>query len=366
MMTGRQRVNAIFNRKTSDRCGFWLGKPTDGAELLYRKHFGISAGSVGIDKDIGKVSSYHMDEGDVTLAAMLNSDLMWIAPDLDPNTYKHPEGKPIFDTYGGKSAASHGTPGVFAESEDLSDIENFDWPNPDYLDFSNTEDLINKSISEGMAVFCSSWGHFFHIACRFFGMEEYFIKMHTSPKVVQAVTERIVDFQLECNKRIFESFSGKLDCVFFGNDLGSQISTLIGLQQFEEFILPYMKKIIDQAKKYNLKTALHSCGAIAEFLPLMIDAGIDAIHPLQAKAVGMDAISLAREYKDDLIFIGGVDTQELLPLGTPEQVKDEVRRLVDILSPGYIVSPSHEAILPNVPIDNILAMREAVLEMTRA
>ena len=360
-MTGKQRVNAIFNRKTSDRCGFWLGKPTDEAGLIYRKHFGISSTEASTEAKEGKISSYHMDEGDITLASMLSSDLMWIAPDLDFETYKHPEGKPIFDTYGGKSSESHGTPGVFAESENLADIENFDWPNPDYLDFTNTEYLINKSIAEDMAVFCSCWGHFFHIACRFFGMEEYFVKMHTSPKIVQAVTERIVDFQLECNKRIFESFGDKIDCIFFGNDLGSQISTLIGIQQFKEFILPYMKKIINQAKKYNLKIALHSCGAISEFLPLMIDAGIDAIHPLQAKAAGMDANSLAKEYKDALIFIGGVDTQELLPFGSPDRVKDEVRRLVEILGPGYIVSPSHEAILPNVPIDNILAMRDAIV-----
>jgi len=213
-----------------------------------------------------------------------------------------------------------------------------------------------------MAVFCSSWGHFFHIASDFFGMEEYFVKMHTDPKLVEAVTEHIVTFQLECNRRIYEAFGDKIDCVFFGNDIGTQVSTLVGVDQFRQFLLPYMKRITEQAKKYNKKVALHSCGAIAPLIPLMIEAGIDVLHPLQALAVGMGPETLMREYGKDLIFMGGVDTQDLLPFGTPQQVKDEVHRLRDIFGPGFIVSPSHEAILPNVPIENMFAMRDAAID----
>jgi uroporphyrinogen decarboxylase len=123
-----------------------------------------------------------------------------------------------------------------------------------------------------------------------------------------------------------------------------------------------MEKLCNQAKKYNKKIALHSCGAIGPFIPLMIDSGIDVLHPLQAKATGMEPERLMGEYGKDLIFMGGVDTQELLPFGTAQQVKDEVHRLREIFGPGFIVSPSHEAILPNVPIENMLAMSEAAVE----
>lgn len=244
----------------------------------------------------------------------------------------------------------------------MAEVERFAWPNPDDMDFTGTIDMIDRTIARDMAVFSSMWCAFFHTASDFFSMENYFVKMYTDPAVVEAVTEHIIAFHLECNKRLYELAGDKIDCIFFGNDIGTQLNPIISPELFKKYLLPYLKRIIDQAKSYGKKVALHSCGSISQFLPMLIDAGIDALHPLQAKAVGMDAESLAREYKKDLIFIGGVDTQELLPFGTARQVKDEVCRLKDIFGPNYIVSPSHEAILPNVPLENILAMRDAAIE----
>jgi uroporphyrinogen decarboxylase len=95
---------------------------------------------------------------------------------------------------------------------------------------------------------------------------------------------------------------------------------------------------------------------------MLIDAGLDGLHPLQARAEGMDAVSLAKQFKGKIAFVGGVDTQELLVNGTPQQVKDDVRRLKDILGPNLIISPSHEAVLPNVSLANIEAMVAAAKE----
>jgi uroporphyrinogen decarboxylase len=107
---------------------------------------------------------------------------------------------------------------------------------------------------------------------------------------------------------------------------------------------------------------MHSCGAISDIIPDLIDFGIDALHPLQAKAKGMNAENLVKDFKNDLVFIGGIDTQELLPLGTPAQVEEEVKRIKGIFGENYIVSPSHEALLANVNIENVLAMRNAAIE----
>jgi len=107
---------------------------------------------------------------------------------------------------------------------------------------------------------------------------------------------------------------------------------------------------------------LHSCGAISKIIPRLIDIGVDGLHPLQARAKGMEAENLGREFGGELVFVGGVDTQELLPFGTPEEVKNDVRRLKGLLGERFIVSPSHEALLPNVSIENVLAMRDAALE----
>ena len=95
---------------------------------------------------------------------------------------------------------------------------------------------------------------------------------------------------------------------------------------------------------------------------MLIDAGVDALHPLQAKARDMDAASLSREYRSYLAFVGGIDTQDLLVNMKPHEIKDEVRRVKELLGPNYIVSPSHEAILPNIPLENVIAMAEAAKE----
>ena len=126
--------------------------------------------------------------------------------------------------------------------------------------------------------------------------------------------------------------------------------------------MPYFVRFTEQAKRFGLKVVLHSCGAINRAIPYLIDAGVDALHPIQALARDMDAEGLARRYNGKIVFIGGVDTQRLLPFGTPQQVKDEVHRLRDIFGPNYIVSPSHEALLPNVSAQNLEAMAEAALD----
>ena len=98
----------------------------------------------------------YTDEEDIGLHAKFNSELYWCSPELDPHTYKHPEGKPMFDIYGGKPRESLNQPGVFANIEDVKAIEHFDWPNPDYLDFSHTLKTIDLAASKGMAIFSGS------------------------------------------------------------------------------------------------------------------------------------------------------------------------------------------------------------------
>lgn len=365
-MDGKERIRRILNREPSDRVGFWLGNPADETKKKYYKHFGIQEDLESeLEKQKEKDSILLTKKGgrtDLELAIKLNSDLIWVSPELDLSSWKHPEGKPMFDVFAGKPRKSLNQPGIFAECESIKEIEEFEWPNARYLDFSNCIARLDDASSNGMAVVGGMWMPFFHVVSDFFGMDNYFIKMYTNPDVILAATEKVVDFYLEANKRCLDAMGDKLDAAFFGNDFGSQLDLLISPKAFNRFVLPYFKKLIEQMKSYNLKVILHSCGSIRKVIPQLIDAGVDALHPLQAKAVGMDAESLAKEYKNDLIFMGGVDTQELLPFGTPQQIKQEVKRLKSVFGDGFIVSPSHEALLPNVSIENVMAMRDAVLE----
>ena len=171
----------------------------------------------------------------------------------------------------------------------------------------------------------------------------------------------MTDVYLELNDAYFSSVKGKMDVWFFGNDFGTQLDLFISPDNFRKFVLPSFKRLISVGKKYNKKIMLHSCGSIYRIIPDLIDAGVDILHPIQAQAFGMDAISLA-QYKDHLAFVGGIDAQTFFVNATPQQIKDEVYRVKDILGPNIVISPSHEEILPNVPSENVVAMMEAARE----
>ena len=338
-MTGRERFRALLKNRKADKAGFWMGNPHDDTLPAYYRYFGADSKEA--------------------LGASLHDDFMWLPAEL--NYWRHPQGEPVFDLLGGQERRSLGQPGVFADCEDVREVDAFHWPEVKYIDLDLLEADTDKALARGMGVAGGTWSCFFHIVADFFGMENYFIKMYTDPDVVQAVTEHVMAFYLEANQTIYDRFGEKIDTLFLGNDFGSQLDLLISPELFSRFVLPYFRQLIDQAKRAGLFVMLHSCGSIDRVIPKLIDAGIDALHPLQARARGMNAENLAK-YKRDILFVGGVDTQELLPFGTPQQVKDEVRRLKDIFGTGWVVSPSHEALLPNVPPENLLAMHDAAME----
>jgi len=176
------------------------------------------------------------------------------------------------------------------------------------------------------------------------------------------VSDRVCGFYYEANERFFELAGGLVDAFFFGNDFGTQLDLIMSPEHFDEFIMPWFRKFTEQGHRHGYRVILHSCGAIHKVIDRLIDAGVDCLHPLQAKAANMDAETLARDFGGRIAFMGGIDTQDLLVNGTPGDVRAEVRRVKELLGPAYIVSPSHEAILPNVPPENIAALAEAAVE----
>ena len=124
--------------------------------------------------------------------------------------------------------------------------------------------------------------------------------------------------------------------------------------------------MVKAVKKFNKSVLLHSCGSVAAFIPDLVEIGIDALHPVQVSAKGMDTAQLKREFGRDITFWGGVDTHRVLPRGTPEEVRDEVRRRIADLAPGggYVLGAVHN-IQAEVPVENVLAMVEAAKEFGR-
>jgi uroporphyrinogen decarboxylase len=334
-MDSRERIKAIIAGENTGRCGLWLGHPHPDTVKIY-------TGLLGVD-------SFE----DIRL--QLGDDMRWLPAD---ECYKHPQGKPTWDLQ--RKSKSLSAEGWFSDCETLEDVAKFDWPDPNYLDF---EPFLEKLNNVGPFYRASGlWSPFFHLVADAFGMENYFMKMYTHPEVVQAVTKGIVDFYLEANRRFFEAAGGLVDGFFFGNDFGSQINLLVAPQQFKDFIFPYFKQLTDLGHEYGYQVLLHSCGSIYRVIPDLISLGAEALHPIQAKAANMDAETLGSQFGGKVAFIGGIDTQDLLVNATPQEVAADVRRVKAALGPNVVISPSHEAILPNVPFENIKAMAEAALE----
>jgi uroporphyrinogen decarboxylase len=345
-MTGREHFTKIIN-KQSDHCGFWHGAPhADALEKLYA-YFGVKD-----DHELG------LKLGSICRFVSPEALNMWKIPDYDVG-YAQP---PMFDVLGGAKSVSLDQPGVFAECEDIKEIENYHWPDPEECDFTETIKQIDRTVAAGQAVLSGTWGTFFRTTYCFFGMANCFIKMHTDPELVDAVARRVVDFYLAANEKLYKLAGNKIDALFFGNDFGTQLDLFISPEHFDRFVLPYFIQLTDQAHKYGLKVVLHSCGSIYRVIPRLIDAGVEILHPLQAKAKNMNADYLTENFKDKIVFMGGLDAQQILPFGTADEIREEVRRLKKLFGPNYIVSPSHETLLPNVPLENVVAMMEAAWE----
>ena len=327
MMNSRQKAMAIFNRKSGGQGVMWTGHPNWETVPIFAKAWGI-------------------EPNDEAIFRHLNDDCRWIWAETGyrPLTPRGP-----FDPRLGN----------ISEAETLADVEKYPWPSVEDSDFTDVYSAIDQF--QDKMVFTGMWCPFFHNVADLFGMEKYFINMYENPAVVEAVTEKVVDFYMAMNEKFFSQLGDRADVMFFGNDFGTQLDLFVSPDKFREFVLPSFKRLVSIGKKYNKKIMLHSCGSIYRVIPDLIDAGVDILHPIQAQASGMSAADLV-QYKNDLSFVGGIDAQSFFVNATPQEIKDEVRRVRDVLGPNIIISPSHEEILPNVPAANVLAMAEAAKE----
>lgn len=333
-MTSREKVYDIFTNRNSDKTAFWAGHINGATVTKYAAKWGI-------------------DERENAMHDYLGDDCRWVMADVG---YRHPEGLPMFNTAYKTTRNTLSAAGCFADAETPADLDDYPWPDAKYCDFTGVYRLIDTY--KDKMVFTGMWSCFYHLVADFFGMENYFIKMYECPEVVEALTERIVDFYVEANDKFFAGLGDRADVMFFGNDFGTQLDLFMSPEHFRKFVLPSFKRLIAVGKKYNKLIMLHSCGSIYRIIPDLIESGVDILHPIQAKATGMSADDL-KQYKNDLAFLGGIDAQHVMPFCTPEEVEKEVMRVRSILGPGIVISPSHEEILPNVPAENMEALARA-------
>lgn len=196
---------------------------------------------------------------------------------------------------------------------------------------------------------------------------EWYISTAARKDFVHAIFDRQSEIALANLERIHGVVGDAVDVVFIcGTDFGTQTSSFCAPETFDELYAPYYRRLNDWIHKHTTwRTFKHSCGAVEPFMQHFSDAGFDIINPVQCSAEGMDPETLKGRHGDRLVFWGGgVDTQQTLPFGTPEAVREEVRRQCDVLSArgGFVFNAVHN-VQANTPVENIVAMIETVHEI---
>ncbi len=337
-MNSIERFVATVERRPVDRPATWLGLPTTAAYPGLFDHFGVRDVlelSLKLDDDVLPIEMpYHSPE----------ADAIHMALDFSRHGKLRNEERTLGDV------------GFFHGIDDPARIADFDWPDPArHIDPAECRRLVD-ALPGDRAIMGILWSSHFQDTCAAFGMEEAMMKMYDAPEMFHAVINRCTDFYYEANRIFYEAVGDRIHAVLIGNDMGSQNGLMVSPDLLREFVAPCNRRLVEQAKSYGLKVVYHSCGAVADIIPDLIDCGVDVVHPIQALAAGMDPHGLKAKYGDRVAFCGGVDAQHLLVNGTPADVAAKVRELVGIFPTGLVVSPSHEAILPDIPPRNLEAL----------
>jgi len=345
-MTPKERVLCAFEHKEPDRVPIWIGS----SEEFWAK----ARQTLGLD--------------DEALRIRLRDDFRRVYA-----VYRGPEfplseeavSRTVFGIERGGLGYGQPLNHPLADA-DMAAVEAYPWPDPDWMDVSGIR-ADAAAYADRYAILGGDWAPFWHDVMELFGMENLFIKMYTEPDLVEAVFKKVVDYYVAVNRHVLDAAADVIDILFIGNDFGSQIGPLIGPDLFRRFVWPHLKRLIDLGHDYGLKVQLHCCGGVAQLVPLMIEAGLDALHAVQPSCTGMDLVDLKRRFGDHLVFNGAIDSHHVLIEGTAETVRQKTREVLEIMMPdgGYVAGASHDSILGETPVENILAMVDAVEEYGR-
>ncbi len=341
-MDSRERVLAAMNLEKLDRV------PTDiwATEEVWdklRQHFGA-------DADL--YSALHID-------GIANLTPKYVGPPLP----EMPTGEST-DYWGMRHRpVDYGT-GVYmeqyfyplAEAKTIDDVEQYQWPSADWFDFSEMP-AAAKAAREKQAVMA---GYMipFHQHTLLRGLAQSLMDPHDDAELTHHIIARLSDFFYEYHLRMFEMCAGLIDVSQVTDDFGSQTGLLISPETFRTFYRPQMQRFIDLCHSFGIKVFHHDDGAIRPLLPDLVEMGIDILNPVQANCPGMEMEGLKRDFGQDICFHGAIDNQEILPFGSPEEVRAEVRHALDALASdgtGYILAPCHN-LQAVTPVDNIIAM----------
>lgn len=253
----------------------------------------------------------------------------------------------------------------------IEDLETYPWPAaPTAAMIASLHDEVKRIYETTGLALCGRFGSpIMEVAVGLLGFEEWFVRLLTEPEFTEALLRKIEAVATAWDVAGIEACGEYLSILkVSGEDFGSQQSLLYSPETIRGFLLPVLRRRWDAvhaalaAAGSSARVMLHTCGAVKPIIPDLIAAGIEVLDPIQPKAAGMNPAELYASFGGKLAFHGGIDVQEILPCGTPEQVREHTRSVIAALhghNGGFILSPSH-TVQADVPVENLLAMIEMV------
>lgn len=348
-MNSKERVRTAIQHKQPDKVPSTM-QCVDTAWEKLRKHFQVETND------------------DVMERLDIDTRIMDFPPYIGPErpdftnekgeiVHTHPFGYHYVDKWNGIEYNWHTIYRPLKHVETLEQLNKFsDWPDPDHFDYEAVKKFCDRHKDKAIRI---GWPGPYQVFLELFPAEEFYMLMADEPDLVKAMLNRFSEFYLEMYERMFIAADGQIDMLRTADDYGTQISLLFSPTMWDEYFAENTKKVVQLAHKYNAFFLQHSCGAVREIIPNLIRCGVDILEPIQ-KVRGMEVDGLKRDFGDKLTFQGGVDTQYLLPHGTPEEVKKETEYIIETMNVngGYILAPSQD-FEGDVPIENILALYDA-------
>jgi len=367
MLTSRERVLCALNHEEPDRVPIFFG--TSGATTMLAPAYDRLKNYLGIQREtqvFWRALQYTLIDEEVMTRFGSDGRPLLLGP--APSTLERELSENSFvDNWG---ITWQRTPGNYyfeivkppLQNATIDDIEKYPWP--ELAHPSRFEGLTARARAihdAGYAVVALSGVSPFEFSYMLRGVETWLTDLAANPDFAQALLRKITDLQCACVTRLLEEAGDWIDVIITGDDLGSQNAPLISPKMYRRLVKPHHAELMTAIKsRTKAKIFYHSDGNIYPLLGDLFEIGVDLLNPVQVSAKEMgDTARLKREFGDRLSFCGAIDTQNVLPNGTPDDVRREVRRRIKDLGPhgGYILSSVH-CIQPDVPPENVIAMLE--------
>jgi len=411
-MTRRERILAAIDHRVPDRVPVDLGamRSTGITAVAYgrlKECLGLTTGHIDVYDVIQQLAQPEQSILDYVDSDVVDLGRVFLTEDTDWKPYVLPDGQdariPAYIRFASDGAGGHlalapdGTPigampaGSYYLSQTVFPLKDWDGAYLTVLDSLSTHqnhvtwaalptaphhkplspehladirrraqrlhETTDYAVMAGFGGNLLEWGQFL---CR---MDQFFVDLIENPRKSLALLDKLVENHLAALDIFLPAVNGVVDIIQMGDDLGTQNALEISPRMYREIFKPRHKIIFDKIRKEsNLRLFLHSCGAIADIIPDLIEIGVEIINPVQTSARGMDPARLKREFGKDITFWGGgCDTQRVLPLGSPAEIEAHVKARIETFAPGggFVFTQVHN-IMPHVPPRNVVAMVEAV------